>query len=165
MFTPAQMGGWGMAGLLCLLCLLPAPAAAGCLVDDAAPGAQGLYKMHLHPSCTKAEREAHTVEASTLLAALKRGQTVDLDGAVIHGDLEFDSLPVASDPPALEGVLNPKDKEVRVISGGLSLVNSVVQGRIVHRSTDGALVFSGPVTFAGTTLEHTVDLSRAVFTQ
>ncbi|HKR79242.1 MAG TPA: pentapeptide repeat-containing protein [Nitrospira sp.] len=162
MLAPAQIGGWGIA---VLLCLLPASAGAGCLVDDAAPGAQGLYKMHLHPSCTKTQREAHAVEASTVLAALKRGQTVDLDGAVIHGDLEFDSLPVASNPPALDGVLDPKDKEVRMIAGGLSLVNSVVQGRIVHRSSDGTLVFSGPVTFAGTTFEHTVDLSRAVFTQ
>ena len=161
-FTPAKIPGWGMAGLLCLL---PAPAVASCLVDNPAPGVQGLFKIHLHRDCTKAEREVHAVEASTLLAALKRGERLDLDGAVVRGDLEFDGLPVASDPPALDGVLDPQNKEARVIAGGLSLVNSVVHGKIVHRSADGTLVFSGPVTFAGTTFEQTVDLSRAVFTQ
>ena len=161
-FMPAQIGAWGIAGLLCLM---TAPAVAGCLVDDATAGAKGLLKIHLHRDCTKGEREAHAVEASTLLAALKRGESVDLDGAVVRGDLEFDSLPVASDPPALDGVLDPQNKEVRVIAGGVSLVNSVVHGRILHRSADGTLVFSGPVTFAGTTFEQTVDLSRGVFVQ
>ena len=162
MFARAHIGGWVVAALLWWV---PAPVGAGCLVDDAAPGVQGLFKMHLPPSCTKGEREAHAVEASTLLHALKRGQALDLEGAVIRGDLEFDGLPLASDPPVLDGVLNPQNKEVRVVAGKLSLVNSVVQGRLVHRSADGSLVFSGPVTFAGTTFEQTVDLSRAVFTQ
>ncbi len=148
-----------------LLCLLPAPSVAGCLVDGAAPGAQGSFKIHLGTACTKAEREAHAVEASTLLAALKRGQTVDVEGAVIRGDLALDTLPVVTDPPALDGILTSRDKEVRVIAGGVSVVNSVVQGKIVHRSAGGTLVFSGPVTFKGTTFEQMVDLSRSVFTQ
>jgi hypothetical protein len=151
-----------MAGLLCLL---PGPAVARCLLGDAAPDAQALLKIHLNSECTKAERDAHAVEAATLLAALKQGKSLDLDGVVVRGDLEFDGLPVASNPPTLDGVLDPENKEVRVVAGGLSLVNSVVHGRIIHRSADGTLVFSGPVTFAGTTFEQTVDLSRAVFVQ
>ena len=151
-----------MAGLLCLFA---SPALASCLVDDAAPGTQGLFKIHLHPDCTKPERESRAVQASTLLAALKRGQSLDLDGAIVRGDLEFDSLPVALNPPVLEGILDLQNKEIRVIAAELSLVNCVVQGKILHRSADGTLVFSGPVTFTGTTFEQTVDLSRSVFTQ
>jgi len=161
MFTPVYIGRWWVAAFLCAF---PAQAAAGCLLDDAAPGAQGRFKIHLSASCTQAERNAHAVKASTVLAALARGETVDLDGVVIHGDVALETLPAVTDPPALEGIAL-RDKEVRVIAGGLSLVNSTVQGKIVHRSADGTLVFSGPVTFRGTTFEQMVDLSRSVFTQ
>ena len=162
MFKPIHIGRWWVA---VLLCVFPAPAAAGCLLDDAASGAQGRFKIHLSASCTQDERDAHAVKASTVLAALARGQTVDLDGVVIHGDLALETLPVVTDRPALDGIIGPQDKVVRVIAGGLSLVNSTVQGKIVHRSADGTLVFSGPVTFRGTTFEQMVDLSRSVFTQ
>ena len=162
MFHTVHIGRWC---LVASLCLVPSPVLAVCLVDDTAPGAQGLFKLHLSPTCTKAEREAHAVEASALLAALKRGQTVDLDGVVLRGDLVFDTLPVAANPPELQGILGPQATEVRVIAGGLSIVNSFVKGKMAHRATDGTLVFSGPVTFRGTIFEQMVDLSRSVFTQ
>jgi hypothetical protein len=162
MFKPFRMGLWWTAAVLCLF---PASAAALCVVDEGATGAPGLFKLHLNASCTQTEREAHAVKASTLLAVLKRGQTVDLDGVVIHGDLALETLPVVTDLSALSGIIDPQDKEVRVIAGGLSLVNSKVQGKIAHRSTDGTLVFSGPVTLRGTTFQQMVDLSRSVFTQ
>ena len=155
----------GRRWMVALCCVLPAPAAAGCLLDDAASGAQGRFKIHLSASCTQAERDAHAVKASAVQAALTRGQSVDLDGVVIHGDLALESLPVVTDPPALDGIIGPHEKVVRVIAGGLSLVNSTVRGKIVHRSADGTLVFSGPVTFRSTTFEQMVDLSRSVFTQ
>jgi hypothetical protein len=151
--------------LVALLCLLPGPLAAACLVDDATASALALFKVHLSATCTPAEREAHAVKMSALLTAVKRGQTVDLDGVVIQGNLALETLPVVADPPVLDGIIGPQDKEVRVIAGGLSVVNSVVKGKITHRTTDGILVFNGPVTFAGTTFEQMVDLSRAIFTQ
>jgi uncharacterized protein YjbI with pentapeptide repeats len=150
-------------GLVVLCCLTPAPLAAACLVDNA--DATASFKTHLSTTCTAAEREAHAIKASALLAAVKRGQALDVDGAVIQGDLSFESLPVVADPPALDGVIAADDAEVRVITGGLSVVNSVVKGKITHRSANGTLVFNGPVTFAGTTFEQTVDLSRSIFTQ
>jgi hypothetical protein len=146
-----------------LFCLSPAHVEAGCVVDDAAPGQQGRVKVHLDAACTAADRQTHAVKASTLLAALKQGQTIDLEGVVVRGDLELETLPVVTDPPAVEGISGLK--EVRVIAGGVSIVNSVVQGKIVHRSDDGTLLFSGPLTLRGTTFEQTVDLSRSVFTQ
>jgi hypothetical protein len=151
--------------LVVLLCLLPAPLAAACLVDDTSAKAQSSFKIHLSAACTPGEREAHAVKASALLAAVKRGQTLDLDGTVIQGDLAFELLPVAAEPPEIDGVIGADDREVRVIAGGLSVVNSVVKGKITHRSTDGALVFNGPVTFTGTTFEQMVDLSRAIFAE
>jgi uncharacterized protein YjbI with pentapeptide repeats len=162
MFTPVGIVRWC---LVTLLGLSPASLAAACLVEDAAPGAQGMFKIHLGRDCPAAERERHAVMASAVLVAVKRGHTVDLDGVVVRGDLVMDALPVVTNPPALEGIIGPQDKEVRVIAGGLSIVNSLVQGKILHRSAGGTLVFSGPVTLAGTTFEQMVDLSRSVFTQ
>jgi hypothetical protein len=154
----------GSCCLLSVLFVVSKPLAAECLVDEKGPGAQRLYKKHLAKSCTPTEREAHAVRATALLAAMQEGKTVDLDGVVIRGDLALETLPVVSDPPAFDGI-SPQEKEVRVVSGGLSVVNSTVQGKVVHRSVDGILVFSGPVTFADTTFEQMVDLSRSVFAQ
>jgi hypothetical protein len=163
----AVMLGNAYIGLWCLLALLvlsPDPVGAACLVSGASPE-EGLFKRHLSESCTKAEREARAVDASALLAVLRKGQTIDLDGVVIRGDLALEALPVTANPPALDGNLGPQDREVRLIPGGLSIVNSVVQGKFVHRSTDGTLVFSGPISFRGTIFEQMVDLSRSVFTR
>jgi hypothetical protein len=161
MFKTGSLGRWWVAAWLCVF---PAQASAGCLLDDASPGAQGRFTIHLSASCSQVERNAHAVKASAILAALTRGQIVDLDGVVIHGDLALETLPVVSVPPVIDGIIGPHDQEVRVIAGGLSVVNSTVQGRIVHRSADGTLVFSGPVTFRGTAFEQMIDLSRSVFT-
>lgn len=156
------MRRWWLAALVCLL---PLPAHAGCLIDDAANGGQGPLKIHVSASCTQAEREAHAVNASTLLAALKQGRTIDLDGVVVRGDVALETLPVVTNPPTLNGITGIEDKEIRVVAGALSLVNSLVKGKIAHRSADGTLVFSGPVSFSGTTFEQLVDLSRSVFRQ
>src|SRR5215831_8539984 len=142
MWKPLHMSRWWMAASVCLL---PVSASAGCLIDDAATGAQRVLRMHLSASCTQADREAHAVNASTLLAALKQGRTVDLDGVVVRGDLALETLPIVTTPPPLDGIVGSEDKEVRVVVGGLSVVNSVVQGKIVHRSANGTLVFNGPV--------------------
>src|SRR5687768_14360665 len=151
--------------LVVLLFVPPVHAAAECLVDHASAGSPDLFKTRLSSTCTPAEREARGVDASALLAAVKQGKSVDLDGVVVYGDLQFDALPAHTDPPHVEGILSREDKEIRVVAGAVSIINSVFRGTIIHRSTEGTLIFQGPVTFAGTTFERMVDLSRCVFTQ
>lgn len=163
MLRKIGIGAW--MGLL-LSCGPVIDVAAGeCLVERSSASSQGPLKIHLSTGCTKSERESRAIDAAALLVALKRGQTIDLNGVVIRGNLTFDALPVSSNPPVIEGVIARDDKEIRVITGGVSILNSIVQGTMVHRSSGGMLVFSGPVTFAGTIFEQTVDLSRSVFTQ
>ena len=140
-------------------------AGAECFVESVAANSQRLFKTHLSAGCTPVEREAHAVDASSLVAALKRGETIDLAGVVIRGDIALDALPVTEHPPALGGIIDGGDKEVRVITGPVAIVDSVVRGTVTHRAAEGVLVFSGPVTFAGTTFERMVDLSKSVFTQ
>jgi hypothetical protein len=137
-------------------------AGAECVAETAS--SSSLFKTHLSQGCTKSERESRAIDAAALLAALKQAQTVDLEGVVVRGNLTFHSLPVSSNPPVIDGVIS-QDKEVRVITGAISVVNSVVQGTILHRSSEGTLLFGGPLSFAGTTFEQAVDLSRSVFTQ
>ena len=151
--------------LVALLSWPAAYAAAECNVESVAPGARGVFKTHLSARCTPAERQARAVDASALVAALQRGETIDLAGVVIRGDVALDALPASGKPPAIEGIIHADDREVRVIAGPVAIVDSVVQGTFMHRATQGALVFTGPVTFAGTTFERMVDLSRSVFTQ
>jgi uncharacterized protein YjbI with pentapeptide repeats len=124
-----------------------------------------LFKTYLSQDCTKSERESRAIDAAILLAALKQGQIVDLKGVVVRGKLTFDTLPLSSNPPVIDGVINQDDKEIRVITAAVSVVDSVVLGTIVHRSSEGTLFFGGPVNFAGTTFEQAVDLSRSIFTQ
>src|SRR5215475_12363029 len=158
MLKRAGVGVW--FGLLLLYCGPTIEVAAGeCRVESAS--SQGLFKTHLSVECTKSERESRAIDAAALLAALKRGQTIDLKGVVIRGNLTFDALPVSSNPPVIEGVIAREDKEIRVITGSVSIQNSIIQGTVVHRSSEGMLVFSGPVTFAETIFEQTVDLSRS----
>ncbi|HLZ32765.1 MAG TPA: pentapeptide repeat-containing protein [Nitrospira sp.] len=155
-----------LAGVMGFIGAAIDPAAADCVADGAAAGSQGRFTMHLSADCTVAERESRAIDAASVLAALKQGQAVDLSGVVIRGDLALDSLPVSSKPPAVEGVaIQQADQELRVVAAGVSIVNSVVQGTLKHQSPQGLLFFTGPVTFAGTRFERTVDLSRAVFAQ
>ena len=130
------------------------PAAAECLIEGS--GSQGLFKTHLSPGCTKIERESRAIDAGALMAALKQGQTIDLEGVVIRGNLTFEALPVSSNPPVIDGVISREDKDIRVVTGGVSIVNSTVQGTMLHRSVASTLVFRAPVRFAGTTFEEVV---------
>ena len=154
-----------VALLVVLLCGSAGYAAAECTVESAAAGSQRYFKTHLSAGCTPVEREARAVDASAIVAALTRGQTIDLAGVVIRGDVVLDALPVSENPPAIEGIIDGGDRGIRVIAAPVAIVNSVVRGTVTHRATEGALVFTGPVTFAGTTFERMVDLSRSVFTQ
>lgn len=141
------------------------PAAADCVVAGSGKDSKGVFKTHLSAGCTEAERESRAIDASILTAALKQGQALDLSGVVIRGDVVLDTLPVSSSPPVIEGATTQQDKEVRVIAGGVSIVNSIVRGAVKHQAAQGLLLFTGPVTFAGTTFEQIVDLSRSVFAE
>ena len=105
------------------------------------------------------------MNAAQLLQAFKEGKGVDLLGVVVRGDLSLDMLPVGPLPPELEGIKELQGREIRVIPGSLTIVDSVVRGAITHRSAQGLLVVKGPATFRGTRFEQLVDLSRSVFIQ
>ena len=156
---------WIVVGGL-TICWFPFNAgASNCQVEMPTSGSGTAFMRHLSASCTEQEREARAVDAAQLLQALKEGKGIDLSGVVVRGDLNLDTLPVGRLPPELEGVKELQGYEIRVVSGSMMIVDSVVRGTIKHRSAQGLFVVQGPVTFRGTRFEQLVDLSRSVFLQ
>ncbi len=156
---------WIVVGGLAILGLPLGAVASNCQVETPVSGPGVALTLHLGADCTEQEREARAVDVTQLLQAFREGKGVDFSGVVIRGDLSLDTLPVGSLLPELEGMKELQGREVRVIPGSLTIVNSVVRGVIRHRSTQGLLVVKGPVIFSGTRFEQLVDLSRAVFMQ
>lgn len=155
---------WIMTGGLAVLWLLPGAAASNCQVETPA-GLGVAFRLHLSAGCTEQERDARAVDATQILQAFREGKGIDLSGVVILGDLSLDTLPVSPWPSELEGMNELQGREVRVISGSIAIVNSVMRGAIRHRSKQGLLLVKGPMTFKGTRFEQLVDLSRSVFIQ
>jgi uncharacterized protein YjbI with pentapeptide repeats len=156
--------GMLVGGLALLWLPLDAPG-SNCQVETPASGSGVALTLHLGADCTEQEREARAVDATQLLQAFREGKGIDLSGVVIRGDLSLDTLPVGPLPPELEGMKELEGREVRVIPGSMTIVNSVVRGAIRHQSAQGLLVVKGPVMFSGTRFEQLVDLSQTLFIQ
>jgi uncharacterized protein YjbI with pentapeptide repeats len=156
---------WLLVGGLAFLWLPLGAVASNCLVETSTSGQGAALMLHLGAGCTEQEREARVVDAAQLLQAFKEGKGIDLLGVVVRGDLSLDMVPVGPLPPELEGIKELQGREIRVIPGSLTIVDSVVRGAIKHQSAQGLLVVKGPTTFSGTRFEQLVDLSRSVFMQ
>jgi uncharacterized protein YjbI with pentapeptide repeats len=137
--------------------------AASCEIITGSTQSEAALMLSLSADCTDAEREKRAVEAIQVIDALKRGKDVDLSGVVVRGDLLLDVLAAGPMPQDLKEVAAIENKDIRVVQGAISIVNSTVHGSIRHQSAQGQLVFRSPVTFTRTRFEQTVDLSRSVF--
>jgi len=137
--------------------------AASCEIITGSTQSEAALMLSLSADCTDAEREKRALEAIQVIDAIKRGKDIDLSGVVVRGDLLLDVLAAGPMPQDLKEVAAIESKDIRVIQGAISIVNSIVHGAIRHQSAQGQLVFRGPVTFTGTRFEQTVDLSRSVF--
>ena len=149
----------------------PFSAWAECMVEATA-NTRDAFVKHLSKTCTEDERLAYAVRAEELLEAIQQGQTVDLVGVVVVGDVLLDQLPLRSGQsldqlPALAEELFASRgvKEVRVVSQPVSIRDSRVDGVIATRLKEGYLLIRGPVTMAGTTFAGMVDLSRTIFSE
>jgi len=151
--------------------LMPArPVDAACTVESSPAGKPGTLMKHLGAGCTAAEREANAVGAAAILKAASLGEAVDLVGVMVQGDLIFDQLPLYKSQipkgltPEQQADLSALDaEELRMVSGPITIRDSIVQGALRHRSVKGTLQFAGPVDLEGTQFKDGFDLSRAVF--
>ncbi len=161
-YVPLALGG------AIVTCSLEADAA--CVIESPSTGIEAGLAVHLSPSCTPAEREAHAVRGEAIMDAMAKGRPVDLFGVTVRGDLIFDRLAVHalshSPAPASEPAIQANrggGTERRLVREALSLRDCVVLGAVRHRSVDGTLRFEGPVNFRGSHFKEGVDLSRSVF--
>ncbi|HMS84971.1 MAG TPA: hypothetical protein PKD12_15095 [Nitrospira sp.] len=143
---------------------------AACLAEEGAAKAReaGLI-LHLAPTCTQPEREAHIVRGEQIMDALGRGHQVDLVGVIVQGDILFDRLhpqampqsPMGSEPSSQS---NPTlSQQQRLVRAGLRIRDSLVRGAVRHRSVGSTLRFEGPVDFQGSHFHEGIDLSWSVF--
>lgn len=145
-------------------------AQSACVLERERPDQPMMFVRHLGSECTERERAAQAIKAEDVIAALKAGRGVDIDGAMIAGDLFFDALPpvkaeaISNQPSLLRDALRAQQiTEVRRLAGPLAITHSVVRGTIGTRLKAGYVVVQGPVTLTGTTFERLADFSRMVF--
>ncbi len=154
---------------LLVILLDPNPLLAVCTDESLATGTEQVFVKHL-TGCSEQEREARAVTARELLAAIRSGKGIDLAGVVVSGDLKLDELPPVS-VDAIPG-LSPDERnavsvvnveKVRLVSGPLSVRDSVVKGTISTGIKEGYVVVRGPVILTGTVFQEMLDLSRGIF--
>lgn len=146
-------------------------ASGPCREEKTKSGAGKAFVRHLDKACSKEEREARAIQAGQIMEALKKGQSVDLSGVIVVGNLYLNDLPIKPLDKILPA-LSSEDRQVverlnaqaiRLVNGALSIRDSEVRGQIINRTDEDILVVSGPVIFSGTHFDDVVDFSRTVF--
>jgi hypothetical protein len=145
-------------------------AQSACVLERERPDQPTLFVRHFGSGCTERERAAQAIKAEDVIAALKAGKEVAIDGATIIGDLFFDTLPLVkadaiSDQPSLlrDALRAQQIAEVRRLAGPVTITRSAISGAVGTRLKEGYVVVQGPVTLTGTTFERMVDFSRMAF--
>ncbi|UVT16695.1 MAG: pentapeptide repeat-containing protein [Nitrospira sp.] len=156
--------------VVCVIGTYLPEAGAACVVETLSSETETGIVVHLSPTCSPAEREAHAVPSATVMDAIAKGRPVDLTGVIVRGDLIFDTLAVDT-PSNLQRAVpetrtqggHADDDEQRLVRAVLRIRDSVVLGALRHHSAKGTLRFEGPVDFQGSRFKQGVDLSRSVF--
>jgi uncharacterized protein YjbI with pentapeptide repeats len=163
-------GGVVLAATCAMGLSLSDAGAASCIAEGkSADEREAGLILHLAPTCTQAEREAHIVPGGKIMDALGRGQPVDLVGVIVQGDILFDRLVPQAISRATMGAELPSQsapalsQEERLVHATLRIRDSVVRGAVRHRSVSHTVRFEGPVDFQGSRFKEGVDLSRSVF--
>ena len=156
-------------GILFMILAASATSWGGCRVDAGLD--EAVLVRHVQGTCSPEEKMALAVSADEVLTALQEGKGVDLNGLVLSGDLLLDQLPLQPFDPALvrhaaivQRFEDESVSEVRVIQGPFRVEDVDVQGVVATNLTaSGYVVVRGPVSFRGTTIRRSIDLSRVVF--
>ncbi len=158
-------------GLFAWSMAVPAPVrGADCVMAKGIEGPGTPFVRHLGPDCPERDREAQAVAAADLLAAIRDGRDLDLEGVAVTGDLAFEALPevpitqVPPLPAALQEVIKGRGVQTaRVIKGAMTITRALVHGAIKTNLRSGLLVALKPLDFSGTRFEQTVDWSQGAF--
>jgi len=142
----------------------------GCrLLDPPAERSDTLW-VHLEGLCLPNDRGQWAVKGAEVLEALKTGKSLDLQGALVVGDVLLDQLPlqpladIPGIPLDIQSRLRQRGLEsVRVIPGAMMIRDSQFEKVLATNLSQGALVVLGDVEVSETTFLQSVDFSKMIF--
>ncbi len=126
--------------------------------------------VHLEGFCFSGDQRELSVKGEAILEALENGKSLDLQGALVVGDVMLDQLPlqpleeIPGIPQDIRNGLKERSLEqVRVISGSISIRDSQFENVLATNLVNDVLVILGEVDLSGTTFLQSVDFSKIIF--
>ena len=155
-------------GSLVWLLMSPNVLLYACEVQTPSTPKSNVFSRHLVGSCTVEEREALAIPTDLLFDALQNGQSLDLLGVLIVGDLMFDQLPVQpltkeSLPVGQQVIKELGIEDGRIIVGSISIRESTIQGTWATNLRNDHLLVLGDIDITETDFQQSVDFSQTIF--
>jgi len=157
--------------LLFLFCGWASPAWACRLVEPPADSVDTLW-VHLEGFCFTSDQQKWAIKGKDVLDALKTGKNIDIQGALVVGDVMLDQLPlqpiaeIHNIPDHIQADLKQRGLEkARVIPGSITIRDSQFEKVLATNLVNDVLVILGEVHISGTTFLQSMDFSKIIFTQ
>ncbi len=126
--------------------------------------------VHIEGICLSTDQRAWAIKGADVLEALKAGKNLDIQGALLVGDMLLDQLPeqpvaeIPNIPADIQKRLHQRGLETaRVIQGAVTIRDSQFEQVLATNLVNGALVLLGEVNISGTTFRQSVDFSKIIF--
>lgn len=139
------------------------------LLESPSPSSDVLW-VHLEGLCFSADQREWAVKGSDILEALKDGKSIDIQGALVVGDVLLDELPVQ---PAAEIPYIPQPvqdhltqrgiENIRVIPSAITIRDSQFEKNFATNLVNDFLLILGEVDLTGTSFLQAVDFSKIIF--
>ncbi len=144
--------------------------AEACRLSPPPSSQSNVFWVHLEGLCRSKDLHNFAVKGADVLKALQNGKSLDVEGALISGDIMLDDLPlqpivdVPNLPLDIQQHLQRKGlKSVRVIPESLRIRESQFEKVLATNLVKDVLIILGDVEISGTTFLQSVDLSRVIF--
>ena len=158
--------------LLCTLLVfsgLTSPAWACRFLEPPAHMTNVLW-VHLEGLCFPTDQREWAVKGTDILEALAAGRNLDIQGVLVADDVMLDQLPlqliadVSHIPQHIQEDLQQRGlKQIRVVSGAITIRDSQVEKVFATNLVDDVLVILGKVDVSGTTFLQSMDFSKIIF--
>ncbi len=139
------------------------------LLESPSPSSDVLW-VHLEGLCFSADQREWAVKGSDILEALKAGKSLDIQGALVVGDVLLDQLPVQSAaeiphiPQSVQDHLIQRGIEnIRVIPSAITIRDSQFEKNFATNLVNDFMLILGEVDLTGTSFLQAVDFSNIIF--
>lgn len=109
-------------------------------------------------ACTASEEQLVPVQASTILENISKGLPVELDCAIIEGDLDLGQISLR-DASEVYSTLESGENSLRVVESPIKISSSSINGRVIFSN----VIFNSPIDFTNTTFCHALFFSNDIF--